>query len=327
MKKSPVPTNLILGFLGAGKTTAILQLLEQKPAGQTWAVLVNEFGEIGIDGAIYASRQAIVRELPGGCLCCALGLPFQVTVNRILAEIKPDRLLIEPTGLGHPKKILEQLTGGYFRQALDVRASICLVDPRKLKEARYTSNENFVDQIALADVLVANKTDLADAEAMALFHQWVSRSRPVKTVAAQTYRGRISADWLDLQRRPERFALFPEAHSAKSPQAMDDASNDPAAPGPRLGYRSEGRVYPADCLFSYARLYDLLSRHPVTRIKAVAATDQGWFIFNGSDSLLECREIPPGQESRIEWMLGQDEAGFPWTEIDRCLLPQDSSRQ
>lgn len=320
MKKLPVSTNLILGFLGAGKTTAILHLLEQKPADETWAVLVNEFGEIGIDGAIYASRQAIVRELPGGCLCCALGLPFQVTVNRILAEIKPDRLLIEPTGLGHPKKILEQLTGGYFRQALDVRASICLVDPRKLKETRYTSNENFVDQIALADVLIANKTDLADAESMTLFHRRVNSSRPIKTVSAQTYQGRISADWLDLRRRPERFALFPEAHSAKSPQATDLASSDQAAPVPKQDYRSEGRVYPSDIRFDYLCLYDLLSKHPLTRIKAVVATDWGWFIFNGADGLLECRQIRPAQESRIERVLGQDEAGFPWTEIDRCLL-------
>jgi G3E family GTPase len=315
-----VPTNLILGFLGAGKTTAILDLLEQKPAGQTWAVLVNEFGEIGIDGAIYASRQAIVRELPGGCLCCALGLPFQVAVNRILAEIKPDRLLIEPTGLGHPKRILEQLTGGYFRQALEVRASICLVDPRKLKDSRYTSNENFVDQIALADVLVANKTDLADAEAMALFHRWVGSSHPVKTVSAQTRHGKISADWLDLPRYAERSALFPEAHSAVHRQDMAPALNNPEASGPKQNYRSEGRVYPPGSRFDYFRLYDLLARHPVARIKAVVATDRGWFIFNGVDGLFDCRQIRPGHESRIEQVLGQDEAGLPWIEIDLCLL-------
>jgi hypothetical protein len=67
-------------------------------------------------------------------------------------------------------------------------------------------------------------------------------------------------------------------------------------------------------------LYDLLSEHPLTRIKAVVATDQGWFIFNGADGLLECRQIQPGKESRIERVRGQDETGFPWAEIDRCLL-------
>lgn len=62
----PIPTNLILGFLGVGKTTAILDLLRQKPEGETWAVLVNEFGEVGIDGAILETEGAVVREVPGG---------------------------------------------------------------------------------------------------------------------------------------------------------------------------------------------------------------------------------------------------------------------
>ena len=320
------PTNLILGFLGTGKTTAILNLLEQKPADQTWAVLVNEFGEIGIDGAIYASQNAAVRELPGGCLCCSLGVPFQVAVNRILAEIKPDRLIIEPTGLGHPKKILDQLTGSYFRQALDVRASICLLDPRKLKDSRYTSNENFLDQIALADILVANKMDLADAEAAALFHRWVKAGDPVKTVSAQTRYGQIPAAWLDLPRHGERSALFPEAHG---PVIREQDTvllvNNTAASGPKPDYRSEGHVYPPGSLFDYLRLYDVLAGQPIIRIKAVVATDKGWFIFNAVDGLLDCKRVQPGQGSRIELVLRREETTSPWAEINRCLLPPDSS--
>ncbi|MGZ8215589.1 MAG: CobW family GTP-binding protein [Methylosarcina sp.] len=320
------PTNLILGFLGAGKTTAILNLLEQKPADQTWAVLVNEFGEIGLDGAIYASQNAVVRELPGGCLCCSLGVPFQVAVNRILAEIKPDRLIIEPTGLGHPKKILDQLTGGYFRQALDVRASICLLDLRKLKDARYTANENFLDQIALADVLVANKMDLADAAAVTLFHRWVKTGNPVKTVSAQTRHGRIPAAWLDLPRHAERSALFPEAHGPDvRGRDMALALKNTAASGPKPDYRSEGQVYPPGSRFDYLRLYDVLAGQQIIRIKAVIATDKGWFIFNAVDGLLDCMRIQPGQGSRIELVLRQEETTSLWAEINRCLLSPDSS--
>ncbi|WP_411727399.1 CobW family GTP-binding protein [Methyloglobulus sp.] len=150
-KLTNIPTNMVMGFLGAGKTTAILNLLKQKLADEKWAVLVNEFGQVGIDGAIFAASGAIVREVPGRCLCCAVGLPFQVAVNRLLTEVKPDRLLIEPTGLGHPKRVLDRLAGGYFQAVLDVRTTICLVDPRKLSDSRYTSHENFVDQIALSD--------------------------------------------------------------------------------------------------------------------------------------------------------------------------------
>ena len=79
-KLSAVPTNIITGFLGAGKTSAILHLLKTKPVHERWAVLVNEFGEIGVDGSLfeglYGEQQSVfIREVPGGCMCCAAGLP------------------------------------------------------------------------------------------------------------------------------------------------------------------------------------------------------------------------------------------------------------
>ena len=93
-------------FLGSGKTTSILHLLANKDPAEKWAVLVNEFGEVGIDGALLADSGAMVKEIPGGCMCCVNGLPMQVGLNTLLRQGKPDRLLIEPTGLGHPKQIL-----------------------------------------------------------------------------------------------------------------------------------------------------------------------------------------------------------------------------
>lgn len=97
-------TNLITGFLGSGKTTTIRHLLAHKPDRERWAVLVNEFGEIGIDGALLADSGAVLKEIPGGCMCCVNGLPMQVGLNMLLQQAKPDRLLIEPTGLGHRNK-------------------------------------------------------------------------------------------------------------------------------------------------------------------------------------------------------------------------------
>jgi G3E family GTPase len=181
-KLTNIPTNLVMGFLGVGKTTAILDLLKQKPKNENWAVLVNEFGKIGIDGAIYTAAGVTVKEVAGGCLCCAVGIPFQVSVNQLLKEVRPDWLLIEPTGLGHPKKVLDMLVTGSFKEVLKLKASVCLVDPEKLKDSRYTTHETFIDQIALSDVLVANKMDLADQEAINLFHQWAKNSRPEKTL-------------------------------------------------------------------------------------------------------------------------------------------------
>ena len=81
-----VPTNIITGFLGAGKTTAILDMLKRKPAEERWAVLINEFGEIGVDGSMVegqaSTEQGVhIREVPGGCLCCATGMPMHIALN------------------------------------------------------------------------------------------------------------------------------------------------------------------------------------------------------------------------------------------------------
>lgn len=95
-----ISTHLIGGPLGAGKTSLIRSLLAQKPAGERWAVLVNEFGEIGLDAALLATDVdgVAIGEVAGGCLCCVNGVPFQVGLGRLLRRARPDRLFIDPPG-------------------------------------------------------------------------------------------------------------------------------------------------------------------------------------------------------------------------------------
>ena len=144
-----VPTNIITGFLGVGKTTVIQKLLSQKPPEERWAVLVNEFGEVGIDSNLFSSAEGqksgvTISQVPGGCMCCTNGLPMQMALNLLLKESKPHRLLIEPTGLGHPKEVLAILSGEYYREVLNLQATLSLVDARKINDARYTSNETYL---------------------------------------------------------------------------------------------------------------------------------------------------------------------------------------
>jgi len=159
---SAVPTNIITGFLGVGKTSTIMHLLKSKPDHERWAILVNEFGEIGVDGSLFEGQRSkdgkvFIREVPGGCMCCAAGLPMQIALNQLLARAKPDRLLIEPTGLGHPIEVLEVLRAKYYCTALAIKKIITLVDARNLADARYTEHSTFNQQIAIADVVVGNK--------------------------------------------------------------------------------------------------------------------------------------------------------------------------
>ena len=148
----PVPTHIITGFLGTGKTSAIMHLLQNKPSTERWAILVNEFGEVGVDGSLFSgqfteSKGIFIREVPGGCMCCTAGFSMQVALNLLLARAKPDRLFIEPTGLGHPLEVLTLLSTEYYQSLLSIQKIITLVDARKLDEQRYTDHETFLSLI------------------------------------------------------------------------------------------------------------------------------------------------------------------------------------
>ena len=147
-----LPVNIITGFLGAGKTSSILHFMEQKPPEETWAILVNEFGEIGVDGSLIQgfSKEGdgiLIFEVPGGCMCCAAGLPMQMALSQILFLIKPDRLLVEPTGLGHPAEVLETLSSDSYRDQLKIEKTITLVDAGTIFKERYRDHPSFIQQL------------------------------------------------------------------------------------------------------------------------------------------------------------------------------------
>jgi len=296
-----IPTNIITGFLGVGKTTAIRYLLAHKPEAEVWSVLVNEFGEIGIDGALLQGTNAHVREVPGGCICCVGGLPMKMALNMLIATTKPDRILIEPTGLGHPEEIIASLTGEYYDTVLDLRATVTLVDPRKLRDERYTGNANFQDQIAVADVLVANKADLCNQEELALFQQYVQG--PELHVVTQ---GALDGAWLDLPRA---------IHSVKNP---GHHSNNGAGNSNRLEPKAElynnkhqlaaeqefvrresqgqghfacGWMIQPQIQFDFNQLFGWMTGLHCVRAKAVMHTDQGIFMFNSESGVLSVNEL------------------------------------
>lgn len=130
-----IPTHVIAGPLGAGKTSLIRHLLTCKPAHERWAVLINEFGLVGIDAALLATADdgIAIGEIAGGCLCCVNGAPFQIGLARLLRSARPDRLFIEPSGLGHPLQILAQLGEAPWRGVLAVQPLVMVLDALALR--------------------------------------------------------------------------------------------------------------------------------------------------------------------------------------------------
>lgn len=305
---SAVPTVIITGFLGVGKSSAILHLLKHKPRSERWAILVNEFGEIGVDGYLLKAQQAkqqqvFIREVPGGCMCCTAGLPMQVALNQLLKIAKPDRLLIEPTGLGHPKEVLQTLTTPPYRDSIDLQNIITLVDARKLADSRYTSHATFNQQIDIADIIVGNKQDLyqsGDAEALKAY---MNERNKHNSPLIFTTGGDISA--LDLNgETATSVPLAGHHHDNADSQTVSDraipACGYVKAVNSGEGFHSMGWRFGKDQQFDYAQLKTFLQGINAERMKAVINTNKGSFAYNLSHDGLSENPITTCNESRIE---------------------------
>jgi len=277
------PVNLITGFLGVGKTTALLHLLAQRPPGARWAVLVNEFGQVGIDGATLTQAGVAVREVPGGCICCSAQLPLRVSLTRLLREVKPERLLIEPTGLGHPAGVIDVLRSEGLASAVELRNVICLVDPRQLSDEKYRNLETYQDQLALADVLVANKCDLATREQLQAFQEFAANCYPPKRWVAQVAHGALDPAWLEL-----------ESTGAQSSVAVHDSS----------AFVTRGWVFPAERVFDVSKLKDLFavwaSDARIVRAKGVFRIGRDWRLLNLAGGQVDMQPIAYRRDSRVE---------------------------
>lgn len=299
-----IPTHLILGFLGAGKTTSILNLLKQKPEGERWAVLVNEFGEVGIDGAFLSEQGVSVMEVPGGCMCCVSGVPMQIGLNSLIRFQRPDRLFIEPTGLGHPAQIIETLTGEFYRDVVSLSASVCLVDPRRLEDERVLASRQFHDQVAVADLLIASKTDLCTPDQLTHFDTWADTWQPAKRRIGQISGGQLPLDWLagDSDGLPSHY---PDSHHHHHGETLPDKPSLEEEPWQSYfnqgdGFTSMGWRAHQDLVFDPLALQSLASNSAFERFKGVAHTTSGWWMLNAVGGALTLLDAEPGEESRLE---------------------------
>ncbi|MGY5538055.1 CobW family GTP-binding protein [Vibrio brasiliensis] len=316
-----IPTNIITGFLGTGKTTAILSLLKEKPQNEQWAVLVNEFGEIGIDGAMMTDQGALIKEVPGGCMCCAAGVPMSVAITALL-RTKPDRLIVEPTGLGHAHKVLATLTSAQFADYIDLRATIGLVDPRNLSNPKYTENSNFTDQLAISDIIIGNKVDQCHVSDIDTFNDWVTDQYPPKIYSQLVKQGRFPIELLDSQRRnnapSSELAQHHHEHAEQEPQfalAPDQLYVRKENKG--QGYFSCGWLFGAEVVFDFDLLFSMLSDLTAERVKGVLNTTNGCYAFNVSNGVVSVNEMSlQGFESRIEVI---DSQLLPWEQLESVL--------
>lgn len=318
-----IPVHIISGFLGAGKTTLLKHLLSQKPEHETWAVLMNEFGQIGVDQQLLPQEQGYaVKELLGGCLCCSSQLPMQIALSRLLSESKPDRLFIEPTGLGHPSQLLEQLTEPHWHSHLNMQALVTVVDGSRLHDQAWTQQNLYADQLKAAHIVVISHTDMmseADQKALeqlqaeyaAYAQQWLIIEHGRLNIAKiqQAYQGspRRIQPLLKIQR--ELIAEDADIKIQQLPYHYVEHAQ---------GYMVVGWKLPKRWQFNGIDLLDLFcEQQNWLRIKAIFHTNKGWKSFNFNPEQFNYQSCEEGIDNRIEIIYQNDR---DWSDFENNLM-------
>ena len=233
-----LPVTVITGFLGSGKTTLIRNLIKH-PGGKRLAVVVNEFGDVGVDGEILKScalpecPAENILELANGCICCTVADDFIPTIETLMElDPKPDHILIETSGLALPKPLLKAFDWPGIRSKITVDGVIALADAEAVADGRFASNiaaveaqrdadesldhetplsEVFQDQISCADIILLTKTDLAKPEGVSKARNIIAKESPRTLPIIEVLEGSIDTRVIlglqaaaedDLQKRP-----------------------------------------------------------------------------------------------------------------------------
>ena len=328
-----VPVTVVTGGLGIGKTTTLLHLLRHRPDGARWAVVVNEFGEVGIDGAVLDVGGGLtVREIPGGCICCTSGPLLGVHLVRLLREVRPDRLLIEPTGLAMPGSVIDLLRRPGIADAVSLRATLTLVDPVRFVQGRWRDDPAAVAQVQAADVLVANRCDLATPAQVQAFRDAATALWPAPLAVEAVSHGQVDPAWLDLSPRPGDAS--PRHHQHHHHHHHEEAGSlvvgaDGVGRARHQGEQATaGWIFPPEqlwdreallrCLQELALPCDALPAGAL-RIKGIFRTPGAWLLAQVAEQRVSFSPVQYRRDSRVD-VIAPASPAPDWDAVERALV-------
>ena len=197
--------DIFSGFLGAGKTTLIKKLIQESFGGQKVVLIENEFGEIGIDGGFLQESGIQINELNAGCICCSLVGDFREALKKVVAEYNPDRILIEPSGVGKLSDVTRAVEG--VAETLDVELSsfVTVVDVNKVKMYMKNFGEFYDDQISHASCILLSRTQTASEDKVAAAVALLREKNPTATIVTTPWEQLTGAQILSAMSQKHDF--------------------------------------------------------------------------------------------------------------------------
>lgn len=324
-----IPVHVLSGFLGVGKTTAVKDLLARRADRERIAVVVNEFGTLGVDGALLSDcASCILKEVPGGCVCCTAMADLEASLEEVCDIVAPTRFVLEPTGLAKPSELVDLLRGPRWTHRFDVRPVITLVDPQQDLAASYATSALFRDQMDVADVVVVNRCDLASEEEILRVEEFARALAPPKLRIVRASHGVLPDEIWDLEREtPAPAAGLLEANTTHT--HLQRNSNSLEGYVGRGVARPPERIFDADLLF--AAFQDLLSgsltKGRVARAKGIFHTTAGWRVHEIAGGRLSTAPTSWRRDSRVDVILKDPEEKdfFEWERaLADALVPADA---
>jgi G3E family GTPase len=321
---APVPANVITGALGVGKTSAIARLLGNKPSDEYWVVILNEFTDAGLDALTIASAASDaydVTTIPGGCLCCTGELEFRRRLQALLRERRPDRILIEPSGIAHPGGLVEELRSFERAGAIVLKSVVALVDAARLHSFHNLGVER--DQIEAADVLVLAKAEVTAEQDKERFAAEANAMFPPKRWIGWCSGAELAAVALDPP--PATLAFYMPHTSSSHAEVRLHASDHQhglemsertvslgSGHAKAQSYRALDRcacawIVPPEVTFNRVAIERALRTRPlpgIERLKAVLRTGvEHWTLVNVSLDAVDTQPSGWRRDSRIEVQL------------------------
>ena len=231
---------------------------------------------------------------------------MQMALNLLLQESKPHRLLIEPTGLGHPKEVLAILSGEYYREVLNLQATLSLVDARKINDPRYTSNDTFNQQIEIAEVVIANKADLYHSDDFPLLVGYVDENFGLdQKQIYQVRHGAVELEWLARPASEKNLNAYCKVATVNNSSVLPPTLDTPiegfvSADNAGDGFFSRGWIFNPGWQFDPVKLLSLFQGLDVERLKGVFITSEGFIGFNKVDDVVTQLRFNFMPDSRVE---------------------------
>jgi G3E family GTPase len=303
-----IPVHIVSGFLGVGKSTTLTALVAARAGSERAAIVVNDFGDAAIDAARLggdAPGAERVMNIPGGCVCCTAPEGLVRVVSELLDVTRPDRIYIEPSGLGRPRDVVDMLVRGGLASRVDLRPVIVVIDPEKFDGTDPLMHEQWEG----GDVLVVNRIDQASPAAMARVRDAVRVKWPPFLRVIETTYGALPADVPD-------WARAGHAQDHEHEHAHDHAHVEDST----ARFRSASRTVDPSVVYDWRALNAVLQDSAIIRFKGMFHSDIGWIRVDRAGGVVDQRATPWRRDSRFDLIVATE------TDVEGIAARLESAR-